>query len=271
MSAPEESNFSPPEYELLGTRINALTLEEMVLLPEKAVDRGAGWVVGYQNLHGLYLYHRPETGATMRAFYERAAYTHVDGMPLVWMGRLLGYPLQRRHRHTSVDWLPPLLERCAARGLRVYFLGSRPGVGERAASYFRQRLPRLRLATHHGHFDAAPGSEENETVVEEINAFRPHVLLVGMGMPRQEGWILENADRLRVNVVWNLGAFMDYFAGEVPTPPRWMGRLGLEWLHRLLADPRRLWRRYLLEPVFVLRLFLKELVAKWKSGGREKG
>jgi N-acetylglucosaminyldiphosphoundecaprenol N-acetyl-beta-D-mannosaminyltransferase len=246
-----------PAYNLLGVTVHALTLEDMVVLPETAAERGEKWVVGNHNLHSVYLYHHD---ADMRRFHDRADYVHVDGMPLIWMGRLLSYPLERRHRHTSIDWLPPLLERCAQKRLRVFFLGSRPGVEEKAAAYFRERVPGLQLAAHHGYFD--PGSPENEAVVRKINEFRPHALMVGMGMPLQERWISDNIHRLRVNAVWDLGAFMDYFAGATPTPPRWMGRLGLEWLHRLLADPRRMWRRYLLEPLFVLRLFVPELLEK---------
>jgi N-acetylglucosaminyldiphosphoundecaprenol N-acetyl-beta-D-mannosaminyltransferase len=81
-----------------------------------------------------------------------------------------------------------------------------------------------------------------------------------MGMPRQERWILENVERLDVNVVWSMGAFMDYFAGTTPTPPRWMGRWGLEWLYRLLSEPKSMWKRYLLEPPFALWLLAGELV-----------
>jgi N-acetylglucosaminyldiphosphoundecaprenol N-acetyl-beta-D-mannosaminyltransferase len=89
-------------------------------------------------------------------------------------------------------------------------------------------------------------------VIVDINAYAPHILMVGMGMPRQELWILENRHDLRVNVIMPSGAIMDYIAGALPTPPRWLGPLGLEWCYRLLAEPARLSRRYMLEPWFVL-------------------
>ncbi|TCJ15260.1 glycosyltransferase [Rubrobacter taiwanensis] len=251
--------MKPPAYTLLGITVHALTLEEMILIPEIAAERDAKWVIGNHNLHSLYIYHHD---ATMRRFYERADYVHIDGMPLVWMGRLLGHPLTRDHRHTSIDWLPPLLERCAARGLRVFFLGSKPGVDRRAAEHFREHIPGLQLRTHHGYFDATPGGPENERVVRQINAFRPHALMVGMGMPRQERWIVQNIDRLQINAVWNLGAFMDYFAGAVPIPPRWTGRVGLEGVYRLVREPRRLWRRYVIESPFALWLLLRELARR---------
>lgn len=251
--------MNPPAYSFLGVIVNALTVDGLGALVERAVGENGRYVIGYHNLHSLYIYHHDPA---FRKFYDRVDYVHIDGMPLVWAGKLLGYPLKRRNRLTSVDWLLPVLERCAANNLRVFFLGSKPGVAEKAVERFVADIPALRAETQHGYFDAGPGSIENEQVLRTINAYRPHVLLVGMGMPRQERWILENVDRLDVNVAWSMGAFMDYFAGVTPTPPRWMGRSGLEWLHRLLSEPGRLWKRYLLEPPFALWLLAGELARR---------
>lgn len=251
--------MNPPAYSFLGVTVNALTLEDLGDLVEKAVERDEKYIIGNHNLHSVYIYHHdPE----FREFYQRTDYIHVDGMPLIWAGKLLGYPLKRANRMTSVDLLAPVLARCAAKDLRVYFLGSRPGVAEKAAAHFVAALPDLQVETHHGYFDSSPGSLENEQVLETISDYQPHILMVGMGMPYQEAWILENLDRLDASTIWNAGAFMDYFAGTIPTPPRWMGRLGLEWLHRLLSEPRRLWKRYLLEPPFILWLLIGELVRR---------
>jgi N-acetylglucosaminyldiphosphoundecaprenol N-acetyl-beta-D-mannosaminyltransferase len=104
----------------------------------------------------------------------------------------------------------------------------------------------------HGYFD--PAGEANESVLEEIRRFAPEVVMIGMGMPRQEQWIADNINSLGSAVVLPCGAAIDYVAGEIPTPPRWAGRWGLEWLYRLLAEPGRLWKRYLVEPWFVLLL-----------------
>jgi N-acetylglucosaminyldiphosphoundecaprenol N-acetyl-beta-D-mannosaminyltransferase len=91
----------------------------------------------------------------------------------------------------------------------------------------------------------------------QINAYAPHVLFVGMGMPRQEIWILDNQTSLNANAILPAGALMDYMAGEIPTPPRWLASLYLEWLYRLISEPARLWRRYLVEPWFVLGQVLR--------------
>jgi N-acetylglucosaminyldiphosphoundecaprenol N-acetyl-beta-D-mannosaminyltransferase len=119
----------------------------------------------------------------------------------------------------------------------------------------------LQIQTHHGHFQAEKTSLENKEVLEEINAYAPQIVMVGMGMPRQEHWIADNWQELHCNAVFCSGAALDYVAGEVPIPPRWMGQLGFEWLYRLVAEPKRLWRRYLVEPWFVLVVLMRHYLS----------
>jgi N-acetylglucosaminyldiphosphoundecaprenol N-acetyl-beta-D-mannosaminyltransferase len=245
-----------PSYTFLGTRVDGLTIPELNARVADTVERGEQRIIANHNLHSIYLYHHDPK---MRAFYAQASYTHVDGMALVYLGLLLGLPLARNHRVTYVDWLEPLIAEAARRGWRVFYLGSRPGVAEQGAAILRDKFSDLQIATAHGYFDVRLDSQESQNVLEAINAYQPNVLMVGMGMPRQEHWLIDNIGQLQANVVLNAGATMDYVVGVVPTPPRWSGRLGLEWLFRLAAEPRRLWRRYLIEPWFVLGLFFAEL------------
>lgn len=211
-----------------------------------------GCIIAHHNLHSVYLARRDEA---MAAFYRLAARIHIDGMGVVLLGRLCRVPLQRSMRVTYVDWLPHLLERAAKGGWRVFYLGSRPGVAEVGAQAFRRMFPDLQIRSHHGYFDTAT---ESGRIVDLIQAEKPNVLLVGMGMPRQEKWIAENYHHLSANVILTAGAAMDYFANAAAMPPRWMGRLGLEWTCRLFNEPQRLWKRYLVEPWSLLRLLLQE-------------
>jgi N-acetylglucosaminyldiphosphoundecaprenol N-acetyl-beta-D-mannosaminyltransferase len=133
--------------------------------------------------------------------------------------------------------------------------GITTGSGEVGAQRFKKMFPALNIRSHHGYFDMAA---ESGRIIDLIQAEPPNVLLVGMGMPRQEKWIAENYQRRLANVILMAGAAMDYFANATVTPPRWMGRLGLEWTCRLAAEPQRLWRRYLVEPWSLLRLLLQE-------------
>ena len=242
---------------LLGVVVDPLMIAELNECIAKAVDQGERWIIANHNLHSVYLYHRDPK---MRAFFAKAQVVHIDGMSLVYWARVLGYPVTKQHRVTYVDWVHPLMAMAAAEGWRVFYLGGKPGVAARAAEKLRQQYPGLVLETRHGYFTP----EENDAVLEEITRFQPHVLMVGMGMPRQEHWVLDNLERISANAILTAGACFDYVAGVIPTPPRWMGRMGLEWLYRLWSEPRRLARRYLLEPWFLVPLALKDLSARFR-------
>lgn len=252
------SGFLGGATTLLGARIDLLSKQELVDAADAFIRGGKHVVVANHNLHSLYLFHHD---AVMREYFERACLVHIDGMGLVGLARLLGHTdVTRRHRCTYVDLGLKLFARAEEQGWRVFYLGSRPRVTEKAARWLLERYPCLRLETAHGYFDAARRSPENTAVVSAINKYSPDLLLVGMGMPRQEHWVFENFPRLDARVVLCTGAMMDYYAGAIPTPPRWAGAIGLEWLARLSAEPQRLWRRYLLEPWYLLALALHELL-----------
>lgn len=245
-----------PGITFLGIAVDALTKEDFLNWIKDSIEKKeATRLVGYHNLHSLYIYHHDHRFCQ---FYQQANLIHIDGMPLVFLGRLLGYPLQRRHRLAYIDLIGPLMEEAAKKRWRVFFLGSKPGVAAKAESIFKNEIPGLQMKTMHGYFDVTPGSKENQLVLESINAYKPNILMVGMGMPRQECWVTANLTSLNTDVILTTGACMDYVSGAVPTPPRWMGQMGLEWLYRLFSEPKRLWRRYLLEPWFILKLFIQE-------------
>lgn len=248
-------------YTLLGVQIHPLTISDLHAVIAEAIEKRSRTLVVSQNLHSVYVYHRD---AKMRALHARADYKRIDGMPLVWLGRLLGYPIRREHRVTWVDWLEPLMEVSARRGWRVFYLGSAPGVAETGANRLRSKFPHLQIETAHGYFDMRTNSEDNARIIEAIAEFETDIVIVGMGMPRQEHWILDNFEQIHASVILTSGACMDYYAGIVSTPPRWMGMAGLEWLYRLLGNPRRFARRYLVEPWIVPPLFFRDLVNRRK-------
>lgn len=248
MRAPplEAPALSPPgRLRLMGIEVDPVTIPDLHDLIDKAVCEDRKVVIAHQNLHGAFLHARDPA---MRKLAERAAAVHVDGMALIAWGRLLGHPLRREHRVTYIDWIYHLMALAAEHGWRVFYLGSRPDVAARGAVVLRQQYPTLDLVARQGFFDPTPAGIENSEVVAHIRRHRPHLLLVGMGMPRQERWILENMDDLSANVILPCGACIDYVAGELPVAPRWMARIGLEWLFRLMTEPRRLAKRYLVEP-----------------------
>ncbi len=244
-------------YAFLGVEVDALTIPELNLLIAESIRKNKQWIIANHNLHSLYIYHHD---AKMRNFYAKADYTHIDGMPLVFLGKLRGFPLKREQRVTYADWVWFLMGEAQQKGWRIFYLGSKPGVAEKGARILREQFAGLQISVAHGYINLQKDSSETLATLDKINAYQPHVLMVGMGMPRQEYWILDNLDQIQTNAILTSGACIDYVAGAVPTPPRWMGELGLEWLYRLLSEPKRLWKRYLLEPWFVAKLFLWEML-----------
>ena len=249
-------------HRLLGVSINLLSMAQLHSLIEEAVSLNERRIIANHNLNSVYIYHH---NSIMRDFYRVADYVHVDGMALIFLGKLLSLPCQRVHRVTYADWVWSLMKEAQKESWRVLYLGSKPGVGDKGASILRNLYPDLQISTLHGYFSLEPNKSENKKVIKQIRAYKPNILMVGMGMPRQEKWILENLDQIETNVILTCGACIDYIAGEVPTPPRWMGKAGLEWLYRLATEPKRLWRRYLIEPWFIVAIFLKEYFSSLKN------
>lgn len=237
---------------LLGVEIDLLTMQELNEKVAEAISHNEKWIIGNHNMHSIYLFHKD---AKMRLFYSKAKLVHIDGMSLVLWGRLLGLPLKPEHRIAYIDWIFPLMRMAALRGWKVFYLGGEPGVAERAAEKLRQDFAGLQIQTYHGFFDW----RDSVNILSMISEWSPQILLVGMGMPRQEHWIVDFLDSINANVILNAGACFDYIAGVKPTPPRWTGKVGLEWFYRLLSEPRRLSRRYLLEPWSLVPLAIKDL------------
>ncbi|MBI4004249.1 MAG: WecB/TagA/CpsF family glycosyltransferase [Candidatus Omnitrophica bacterium] len=205
-----------------------------------------------------------------RDAYQRAALIFADGMPIVLASRLLGSPL--KERIAGSDLFPRLCRQAAERGHSVFFLGGQDGVAEQAARNLRGRFPSLRVVGCYAppigfQFDAA----EHERMVQRVNSARPDLLFLALGCPKQEKWIAKHIHELEVKVAVCVGAAIDFEAGTVRRAPRWMQRSGLEWLWRLVREPRRLWRRYLIEDTAFVGLFLSEwwrvCVRRAEAGG----
>jgi N-acetylglucosaminyldiphosphoundecaprenol N-acetyl-beta-D-mannosaminyltransferase len=241
---------------VLGVGVDPLTIEELHAEIGRLVrGRGRGLVLN-ANVHCLNLcYEDPG----LRNFLNRAEVVFCDGAGVMLAARILGRRIPERI--TYADWAWRLAAFAESEGFSLYVLGARPSVAEEAARRLEGRHPSLRIAgAHHGHFDHSAGSPENEAVVGGINAARPDILLVGLGMPLQEYWLMENRHRLDVGAVLTGGAVFDYVSGRLRRGPRLLTESGLEWLARLAIEPRRLWRRYLIgNPLFVLRVLRQRL------------
>ncbi|MBX2825262.1 MAG: WecB/TagA/CpsF family glycosyltransferase [Gammaproteobacteria bacterium] len=251
-----------PEIELLGFKSHPGTIEDYVALIRKAVEDQQKITVFYHNLHSLYTYF---TSSRLRQCYDKYL-TLVDGMPVIWLLRLAGLPVTRDHRVTYVDFIWPMLESARDNNQRVFHLGQSAEVQQQALDIIRARVPGLKISGHDGYFDLTTRSSETMQVIQTVNNFETDLLLVGFGAPKQEYWVEEHRDLINASALFTCGACMEYVAGAVKTPPRWMGRLGLEWSYRLLENPRRFAFRYLVEPPLLGAILLRNLLFRSRSG-----
>jgi N-acetylglucosaminyldiphosphoundecaprenol N-acetyl-beta-D-mannosaminyltransferase len=200
------------------------------------------------NARGIVL---AERDPVMREAYDRADLVRVDGASLAFAARL--QRTQPVVRSTWADFVWDLAASMEEAGLSLFLLGGRSEAVEATARLISERHPRLQLVgVRDGSFDHSPGSRDSLELVALLRAAEPDVVVVGLGMPLQERWLIAHLDDLPPAVYMTAGAVFDYASGAVRRPPAWMCRHGLEWLGRILIEPRRLLLRYAVElPRFV--------------------
>ena len=225
--------------------IAQLTAEQALATAERLFEADAPAWIAHTNAHTLNLAH---DDSSFRETLRRADLVLNDGKGVMLAGRLLRHPFPADLNGNFFG--PLLLQRAAERGWKVFFLGAGPGVADKAAQMLMQRFNGLTVTgTQDGYF------KNDDQALAAIARSGADLLYVGMGNPLQERWmdrcIEESGARLAVGV----GAFYDFITGTVPRAPAWMNRVGLEWVHRLAQEPRRMWKRYLLgNPAFLWRV-----------------
>ena len=243
---------------ILGTKVSLVQIPELLGEMEQWIEQASEQEPArYAVLTNINCVMSACRNADYRQVLNNADWAVADGMPLVWVARWRGAKHMRR-RCYGPEILEAFCERAVQRGYRFYFYGGAEGVAEKLAETTRARFPGLKIAG----FESPPfrplTEEEDAAVCERINSAAPDVVWVGLGAPKQDIWMAEHAARLRVPVLVGIGAAFDFFTGRIQQAPRWMRENGLEWLFRLLADPRRLWFRYLVyNPWFVGCLLLE--------------
>ncbi len=232
---------------LLGFFAHPGTIEEYLSLINTSIVDKEPCTVFYHNLHSLYSYF---TSSSLRAFYQDKTVL-VDGMPVIWLYKLFGAKLAREHRITYVDFIMPMMKQAQQNGWKVFHLGQQSEIQQQALNIIREQVPGIQIQGHDGYFNQDPQSEQSLDVIDTINEYGTDLLLVGFGAPRQEAWVSAHRDQLNASAVFTCGACMEYVAGAVKTPPRWMGQMGLEWSFRLFENPKRFAFRYLVEPILL--------------------
>ena len=187
--------------------------------------------------------------AAFRDVLNHTALNLPDGIGVIWAARRLGRPL--RERVAGSDSVDLIAQRASEQGWKVYLLGAAEGVAQKAEEVWQARYPGFNCV---GTFGGSPRVEEEDSIIERIRVAAPDVLFVAYGAPAQDKWIARNLSRLNVPACMGVGGALDFIAGVTQRAPRWIQRLGLEWLHRLIHQPWR-WRRMLALPRFVWRVW----------------
>jgi N-acetylglucosaminyldiphosphoundecaprenol N-acetyl-beta-D-mannosaminyltransferase len=237
------SDMRAGRVNILGVSVDAVTMEDSVGVVREALGQGDRLRVVTANPEMIL---RAERDEALREIMARADLVVPDGEGVVWAARVLGAWLPERV--TGIDLARRLLAEAHTYGWRVFFLGGQPGVADEAAAMMGRDFPGLEVGAHHGYFTVG---QEEEGVLALIRDFHPEILLAGMGAPFQEFWLSRYPDLAGVSV--GVGGTFDVFAGRVKRAPRWLRRLRLEWLYRLLREPKRL-RRQLDLPRYMWRV-----------------
>lgn len=239
-------------FTVLGVRVDAVQIPDTIEILETWIaDRDACHYVAVTGMHGV---SESLSDKAFRSALDAASLVVCDGMPLVWLGRLHGHGLRRR------VYGPELMEAfCRATGSRYrhFFYGGADGVPEHLAEVMRERHGIEVVGSYSPPFRPLTPEEDRE-IIAKIEAARPDVLWIGLSTPKQERWMYEHREKLTVPAVLGVGAAFDLNTGRLSQAPRWMRENGLEWLFRLWTEPRRLWRRYLVNgPRFIWNVGLE--------------
>lgn len=256
MSRSMETNSQSPQsrVSILGMPLDVLTFAQSVECMIALARGQRNSYVVTANVDHLVRFARDPS---VRTLYTSADLVVADGMPVIWASRFLGRRLPERV--AGSDLFPALSARAATEGLSIYLLGGAPGTADRAAAILRDRHPTLRIAgTYCPDFGFEKDADECRRMAERIRESRADILFVGVGSPKQENWIAKYRDLTGAKLSIGVGISFSFLCGDVVRAPRWMQRLGLEWLHRLVQEPGRLWKRYLVEDMAFFRMVLRE-------------
>ncbi len=243
-----------PTVPILGVPFDQVTIAEAVEIIERMIESREPHYIVTPNVDFLVQAMRD---AELHRILFNADLVVCDGMPLVWASRWMGSPLPERV--AGADLVPRLIEAAEQKGHRLYLLGATPEANEQAVANLRKFHPNLIVAGYYSPPFQPLAEMNHDEIADRIRIAKPDLLLVCFGCPKQEKWMAMNCHALGVPVTMGVGATIDFLAGRVRRAPRWMQRSGTEWLFRLAQEPRRLFRRYLMD----LQVFGVAVAAQW--------
>lgn len=237
----------------MNIEIDNLTMDEALQKIDQLIKEDHSAYVVTPNVDHIV---QLERGGPLIEVYKHADLILTDGKPLIWISKWYGNPI--KEKISGSDLFPRLCALAAERGYRMYFLGAAEGVAAKAAEKLEKRFPGLQVVgTYSPPYGFEKDEAEMEKIKKQIKDAAPHILIVGLGCPKQELFILHHKDELGVPISLGLGASLDFEGGNIKRAPKWMADHGLEWVYRILQDPKRLAKRYLVDDRKIMGLAIK--------------
>lgn len=237
----------------LNTEVDNLTMNEAVQKIEQLIlSKKPSYVVTPNVDHIVKL----EKDKEFQEVYKEADLILTDGMPLIWISKMKKTPI--KEKVSGSDLFPEVCKLAANKGYKVFLLGAAEGVAAKAAENLKEKYKGLNIVgTYSPSYGFEKNEEEIQQIIKMINEVKPEVLAVGLGAPKQEKFLYNYRNQLNVPVALAIGASIDFEAGNIDRAPEWMQRSGLEWFYRLCKEPKRMFKRYLVDDMKIFRLVFK--------------
>jgi N-acetylglucosaminyldiphosphoundecaprenol N-acetyl-beta-D-mannosaminyltransferase len=243
---------------ILGIEVSTIDIQKAVSIINRWVQERTHTYVCITGVHGVI---ESQSDPALRQIHNQAGMVAPDGMPLVWMARRLGY--SQIKRVYGPDLMRAVTAFSAQRGYRQFYYGGAPGLAEKLRDALVNQHPELQVCGTLSPPFRPLTPEEDEEIVAKINAAKPDILWIGLSTPKQEKWMASHLGRIDAPVMVGVGAAFDFLAGTKKQAPAWMQRNSLEWLFRLVTEPKRLWRRYAhIVPNFIVLAAMQILLSK---------
>jgi N-acetylglucosaminyldiphosphoundecaprenol N-acetyl-beta-D-mannosaminyltransferase len=236
---------------ILGVGVSAINMAQALETIDAWIQKREQYYVCVTGVHGIM---ESQRDARLKEVHNQAGLVTPDGMPLVWLNWLNGFSWVERVY--GPDLMLALCEQSLIKGYRHYFYGGGKGVADRLIARLTQRFPGLQIAGSWSPLFRSLTRDEDDDLTQSINSTAPDIVWIGLSTPKQECWMYDHFGRVRAPVMIGVGAAFDFHAGVKKQAPRWMQRSGLEWSFRLATEPRRLWRRYLINNSLFLWMIL---------------
>lgn len=237
----------------MNIELDNLTMEEALTIMDEMISKNRNAYVVTPNVDHLV---QIENGSKLREVYQDADLILTDGKPLIWISKLYGTPI--KEKISGSDLFPRLCEMAAVKGYSMFFLGAAEGVALTAANNLTRQFPGLNVVgTYSPPYGFEKDSDEIKKIIRIVREKAPQILVVGLGCPKQELFIYEYREAMGVPLSLGLGASLDFAAGNVKRSPKWMADHGLEWFYRFTQEPKRLFKRYFIDDIKIIKLIIK--------------